>query len=113
MAHSINRKTWIIYKSKYDNAFVTSDNPVLLYDIKTEKTGLFKAGLGYDSTVLCYPISPKLMISIYSNNMMFGQIFEMRNRICFLYDNDKSFIDKMNALQLKQCIRQVYSKDKK
>lgn len=108
----LKNRLWILYKITDNNQFVTSDSPVLLYNASSKSVGLFQAGFGFDSTILYYPVSPKLLIAIYSDNYLFGSMEMFNNKICLLTSKDKVFIDNVNQLQLQNCIRQIYSVDK-
>ncbi len=111
----INRlmnRIWVLYKITDDSQFITSDNPVLLHNVVDGRVGMFQAGLGLDSTILYYPISPKYLMAMYSNKFMLGSMGEFNNQIVILKSKDNDFINNINQLQKQQCVRQVYSLNK-
>ena len=104
-----NRK-WIVFRS-FNSSFITSDEPIIFYNSIIDEVGEFKAGLGND-TIVFYPLSYRILIGLYPQDYLFGITEKYNNKIIILPEND-SFVDKVNLLQLRQCNKQIYSRDEK
>ncbi len=98
-------KVWIIHKNlNYKNVpFVSSDNPVILYNFYTKKLGFEHNGLLKDGTIIYYPINKELLVAIYPN---FKGLIKYKDTIDFL--NDNKFVMNFNKSNYEQCKRQVF-----
>ena len=93
----LEQKVWVAF---YNNIrptmpFVTSDNPVVFSDFKGNNSKINKIGLVNDKTVILYPISPSILIGIYSPNIYFGRLQQFDGRR--LNIDDMKFIIKVNT----------------
>lgn len=107
----IANKTWIFYKNnnyKF-NPFVTSDNPVMDFNILNKDVEKIYNGFANITTVIHYPISPSILLAIYDKNLFYSylQAFDCTIKILST-EKDLEFIQKCNNMQYKQCFRQVY-----
>lgn len=105
-------KVWIIYKNiNYQQLpFITSDNPVVMYNINNKSTSSKVNGIAKRYTIIYYPLSSQLLLSIYDHGLFWGELNKYDNKILELdIKKDSKFINNINLLQYKQCIRQVYS----
>ncbi len=110
IAQCLLKKCWIAYRIIGDGCFITSDNPVMIINEIEKKYKPFHSGLANNLTVVYYPISSKIMIAIYSNNIFMGTMTKYSDRVLNLeYNKEKDFIDTINSFQIKQCERQAFS----
>ena len=88
----IRNRVWIIYYNNISDKipFCTSDNPVLIESLKNENTGLFNNGLASPTTLLYFPITPKIAVVNYPKEMFFGIETEFTGRLYFL--NEEKYI---------------------
>lgn len=97
-------KIWIVHKNlnfkKYP--FVTSDNPVILYNYINSKIG-YENGLNEKGTIIYFPINSELLIAIYPN---LSTLNKYQNTIDYL--DDVEFVLKINKNNYLQCHRQVF-----
>lgn len=109
IASFILRRCWVIYKIIGECEFITSDNPVMFINSSSLDATPFHNGIANNKTVILFPLSPKLMISIYSDDIYFGVLNQHNGRM-FLIDSkkDKRFIVNINKKQLEQSHRQVF-----
>ena len=108
------RKNFLIYRITGEAEFITSDNPVMLMNSISLEVKPFSNGLLDDRTVVFFPISPKLLVAIYSSNYFFGGVSNYDGMVLFIDSlKDKAFIMNHNVKQFEQSFNQVYSKDKK
>lgn len=98
-------KIWIIHKNiNYKTKpFVTSDNPVIMYNYYTKKAGLDYNGLTKAGTIIYYSINKEILIAIYPNCKGLNN---SNNSIDFL--NDDNFVMDFNRIIYEQCERQVF-----
>lgn len=101
-------RTWIIYYNTISNVmpFVTSDNPVLVKSLNFQKTGLGTNGIGTDNTVVFYPITPTIMIGIYSPNLLLGSIQKYDSQREAI--DDIKFIGNINIEIIENCYKHAF-----
>lgn len=70
----LEQKTWIAYFNNIRNElpFVTSDNPVLFCNLKGTPTKIDKIGLISNKLAIFYPLTPSILIGIYSPHAYLG-----------------------------------------
>ena len=100
--NALEQKMWIVFYNgiRSQMPFVTSDNPVLFLDTKGKITKINKIGIANDDAVIFYPISPAILIGIYSPTSYFGamQQYDCRKLII----DDEKFILKVNTELISQ-----------
>lgn len=107
-------RSFVIYRIMGEAEFITSDNPVMFMNSISLEVKPFSNGLSDDSTVIFFPISPKILVALYSSNYLFGGVSNYDGMILFIDSlKDKSFIKNHNVKQFEQSFNQVYAKDKK
>lgn len=109
----LSNYTFIFYRTQGTYPFITTDNPVMFLNSITKDSTPFTNGLLSNSTIVYFPISPKLLLCAYHPDLS----FELFNRFdCSLLilndEKDKRFIDSHNKYQLKQCNNCAYSNSK-
>ncbi len=108
------RKNFVIYRITGEAEFITSDNPVMFMNSISLGVKPFSNGLSGDSTVVFFPISPRLLVAIYSSNYLFGGVSNYDGKVLFIDSlKDSGFIKNHNVKQFEQSFNQVYAKDKK
>lgn len=107
------KKSLLIYRIIGDELFITSDNPVILLNSLTLEATPFKNGLENESTVVLYPISPKIIVAAYHPSRLFGGMTKMDRCIEFIdSQTNKSFIYTANKAQNHSCNNYLYSNSK-
>lgn len=105
-------KKWLFYcidlNSKMN--FVSSDNPIIVVDIKNINNGLFNCGIATYDAVIGFPISPNVLLGMYSNELLTRE-YDLK-KIIISEKKDISFINHFNTQQLMQCDKFVISKTK-
>lgn len=105
LAEVLFEKAWIIYVFPED-CLLTSDEPVIVRNSKTDKTKLFNVGLIKDHTEVYYAITPRILICLYGE-----QTFLKSGDRMIRYVDDKKFVNYYNRIVLESCNAQVYSND--
>lgn len=85
---------------------LTSDEPVIVRNSKTDKTKLFNVGLIKDHTEVYYAITPRILICLYGEHTFLKSGDRM-----IRYVDDKKFVNYYNRIVLESCNAQVYSND--
>lgn len=101
---------FVFYHICGDMEFVTSDNPVMFINSRTANAQPFANGLVRETTLIYYPLSPKLLLCAVHPNAFF-QFFSTKDGcVCHLNANkEESFITSINCKQRTQCHNQVFA----
>lgn len=93
-----------------EDEFITSDNPVVKYNMFMEAFKLPPGGTGLVSRGLqiFYPITKKYMLYFYDRKVYRTGLFFRK----FIYISDKGTVKKLNALQYLNCRENVFFSDK-
>lgn len=107
----LKNKTWIVYYNlnAKDTPFITCDNPVLVTNRNGSKIGLFVNGLIQEETSIFFPISPSVLIAIYSPTAILGGISLFDGQKINLI-NEQKFIKWINDLLSCQAFKYVFEK---
>jgi hypothetical protein len=90
--------------------FVTSDNPVMFINSNTANAQPFANGLARKTTLIYYPLSPKLLLCAIHPNAFFQFFSDKDGCLCRLdATKEESFIASMNRKQRAQCHNQVFA----
>lgn len=112
IAEHLYNRCWILYRIDGDAEFITSDNPVMLA-FHSDATP-FKHGLASNTTVVYYPISERLLFTLYPYDYLGKASESLDFRLVPLSaSREKRFINNVNQMQLKQCLIQAYAKSEK
>lgn len=107
----IKNHAWVIYDNVLYKSlpFVTSDNPVVMYNLDNEDMGFgTRNGLEVDSTVFFLPLTPRFLLTVYHRRNLIGRLsIAFQDR--FQPTDEESFILKMNMIHFQQCDRFCYS----
>jgi len=107
------RKRFLVFRIIGDAEFITSDNPVMFLDAISFSAKPFSNGLTQNTTVVYFPVSPKLLIAAYDPNLYFGSLSAYDEKLIFLdCCKEQSFIKMQNHKQYEQCFNQVYAKSR-
>ena len=89
------------------------DLPAFFMNFMTQKVGLFENGLINASTVLYYPLSPKLLLIAFHPQHLVSTCEEKDCCIKRISaDKEKAFIHKYNEKQIEQCNNFVYGRNR-
>ena len=103
-------RDFLFYRIQGSMEFITSDNPVMFINSITNNTRPFANGLIKPTTIIYYPISPKLLLSAVHPLAYFGAL---SNQDCHLIDLDAckeiGFITSINKNQINQCYQHAFA----
>ncbi len=107
----VQNRSWVIYENVISNLipFITSDNPILMYNLESKKSGLEVNALDNKMTVITMALTPKFMISLYHKGCVYGHYSQEFENKCVPI-KETEFILNQTWLQLEQCSRQTYKK---
>jgi hypothetical protein len=101
----------LVYRIQGNMEFITSDNPVMFINSITKNARPFTNGLIKPTTIVYYPISPKLLLSAVHPSAYFGVL---SNQDCQLIDLDAckeiGFITSINKKQICQCYQHAFAR---
>lgn len=101
---------FVFYHLCGDMEFVTSDNPVMFINSATANARPFANGLLRETTLIYYPLSPKLLLCAVHPNAFFQFFLDKDRCLCHLDANkEECFITLMNRKQRAQCHNQVFA----
>ena len=98
----LKQKTWVVYYNTIADEipYVTSDNPVMYAEFGSQNDGLIKIGLLSERLVVLFPITPRLLIGIYSPELYFGMLSRYNSKVICI--DDAKFIIKLNVSIINQ-----------
>lgn len=101
------KKKWL-YLINYTNVpFVTSDNPVILYNYIKNDYGYENNGIARNDSIIFFPISSNILVEILP--ALFDDLDDdINNKRVFLNECDMKFICDINKLQINHSNREVY-----
>lgn len=104
-------RNFLFYRIQGNMEFITSDNPVMFINSITNNARPFTNGLIRPTTLIYYPISPKLLLCAVHPLAYFGVL---SNQDCHLIDLDArkemGFISLINKKQISQCYQHAYAR---
>lgn len=104
-------RNFIIYQIQGNMEFITSDNPVMFINSITNNARPFANGLTKPTTMVFYPISPKLLLCAVHPSACFG-VFSAQD--CHLVNLDAckeiDFITSINNKQVDQCYQHAFAR---
>lgn len=98
----------LFYRNYTSLPFITSDEPVIYVNAFNNQCGMIRTALKDPLTIIYFPISPHIMIGLYSATLM-NSHKEYDGRLFDLSENDYYFIHYMNKLQIKMAHNCVIS----
>lgn len=114
LAQILFNKVWVVCCIEGEAEFITSDNPLMVMDKSSLDVTPFQNGITNNSTVLFFPLTPKLLLAMYSPTTFMGELLICQNRIFYLDPiKDKKFIENQNRKQKEQCYRHVFGYSRK
>lgn len=105
----VENHCWIVYDNVLYSTFpfVTSDNPVTMYNVRCGSFGFEYNGLNNISTVISMPLTPRYQIALYHKQSLIGMCLpEFDGRSYHI--NEPDFVFKQNMMHVEQSYRQVY-----
>lgn len=107
---AIYNHDFIFYRIQGNAEFVTSDHPVMFINSITGNCIPFSNGLLKSSTVIFYPISPKLLLCVTHPGFFFVGLSKKDCCLIDLNANAESrFIRTINRKQIEQCSQHAFA----
>ena len=93
---------WRIGKNNTDQAFYTSDNPVVMHSHLDQSP--YGYGIGSPGIEICFPLSPQYMLMLCDRNI-FALYAGLDRKLVSITEQNVTFF---NSLQVNQCTQQVF-----
>ena len=91
--------------------FITSDNPVMFINSITNNARPFANGLANPTTMIYYPISPKLLLCAVHPSTYFGALSDQDGHLVDLNAcKEIGFISFINKKQIDQCYQHAFGR---
>ena len=104
-------RDFLIYRIQGDMEFITSDNPVMLINSITTNARPFANGLANPTTMIYYPISPKLLLCAVHPSTYFGVLSDQDGHLVDLNAcKEIGFISFINKKQIDQCYQHAFGR---
>lgn len=100
-------KRWVVYVNKTSLPFCTSDNPVVMTNIRTHSISRSDNGIGNENTLIFFPLNPKIAIGIYPYAFM-SSLEELDGKMVILKDNDIKMVFTMNKYITTQIYKHAF-----
>ena len=102
-------KPWVVYINSFYQTipFITSDNPVVITNLKTRSFSRSDNGIGNRNSIIFFPINPYIAIGIYPFQFK-DTIKQWENKELICLEKDINFIITMNQCELSQCHNQTF-----
>ena len=100
-------KRWVLYVNKTGLPFCTSDNPVVMTNIRTYSISRSDNGIGNENTLIFFPLNPKIAIGIYPYAFM-SSLEEFEGKMVILKDNDIKMVFTMNKYITTQIYKHAF-----
>jgi hypothetical protein len=103
-------RDFLFYRIQGNEEFITSDNPVMSINSITNNARPFANGLIRPTTMIYYPISPKLLLCAVHPSAYLGALSDQDRRLVNLdASKEIGFISAINQKQISQCYRHAFS----
>ncbi len=98
----LKQKVWCVFYNNIRSTmpFITNDNPVVYTDMKGSEETMTSIGLANERTVIFYPLTPSILIAIYSPGVFWGRDEEYNCKRRTI--DDIKFIVKVNSMVMRQ-----------
>lgn len=98
----LKQKVWCVYFNSIRDVmpFITSDNPVVITDMNGREKTMTSIGLANNKAVVLYPLTPSILIGIYSAKLFFGESERFDGHRMTI--DDKKFITNVNLMLMRQ-----------
>lgn len=110
-SEALYNRTFLFLRICGNAEFITSDNPVLFINGRTGNARPFSNGLLHTSTVVYYPISPKLLLCALHPESFWGTLSDQDCHIVELDSHaEENFFATINRKQVAQCFRHSFAR---
>lgn len=108
LASYLISNTWFFYINNSEIPFMTSDSPVIMYNLENKSLDYSQNGIGRNETFIYYPLTSKILLHIIPRDFMFGTIAKENNSIHPLSNREIKFINSVNNFQMRHANKQVF-----
>ena len=98
----LSHKSWCVFYNGIRDVmpFITCDNPVVITDMKGREETMTSIGLANTKAVILYPLTPSILIGIYSSDLFFGEMEKFDGQRIII--DDMKFIINVNMMLMRQ-----------
>ena len=101
-------RIWVVYYNNTSMPFLTSDNPVIMYNFRSDSISYSETGIARGDTIIYFPISSRIMVQLFPSNFLSGSRKKIDGfRLC-LENRDLKFVTGVNTLQMNHASSETY-----
>lgn len=104
----LKNRLWCVYINNTHFPFITSDSPVLQYNLFGNSLDDKDIGIARLDTALVFVLTPRIMLQLLPWSLRAGKIEERNGKIQVLDERELKFISACNILQLENCYQQAF-----
>lgn len=108
LSRVLNNKVWLIYFNDSSIPFITSDSPVVMYNIESKSFSYADNGIGKKETFTYYPLTSKILLQMIPKNYDFAKFKNKDNSLIILSNEHIPFINSVNRFQLNHAENQIF-----
>lgn len=108
LAEFLAEKIWIIYINNTGVPFMTSDSPVVMYNIINKSFSYADNGIGRYDTFIYYPLTGKIILQIIPEDFLSGIMKKKDNSLVPFSKGAINFVHSMNKFQARHSEKQVF-----
>ena len=101
-------RLWLIYINNTHFPFITSDSPVLQYNICGNSLDEKDTGIARLDTALIFTLTPRIMLHLVPRSFGLGMLETYNGKLMVLDDRNMKFISNYNIMQLENCYQQAF-----
>lgn len=105
---ALMRRIWLIYVNTTECSFMTSDCPVLQYNLNSNSSASEDVGIGRNDTALLFPLTPSLMIHLLPDYFVYSNLKHRDGKTVLLGTKDLDFVFNCNIKQMETCFHQTF-----
>ena len=110
LRYNLQNRVCYILINVTDIDFVTSDEPVIFFNLRNGRHGFMKCPLADPDSAVFYPLDAKHMVALYTQESCLGSPFS--TLAMMLNNTDVQLVKQLNLLQYDQCTRCVVAQRK-
>lgn len=101
-------RIWAVYYNNTSIPFFTSDNPVIMYNFRSNSISYSETGIARADTIIYFPISSRIMVQLFPSNLLNRSREKIDGfRLC-LGKRDLNFVTGVNTLQMNHASSETY-----
>lgn len=107
-ADKLSERVWLIFYNSTSVPFITSDNPIIIYNVADNRIVYENQGIARPDTALYFPLSSKIMVQLLPKEFFFGDDQPLNSKMHILEERDLKYVMDCNLNQIDHCYREAF-----